>query len=89
MTVELIDEGKTNVNLTVNYSQDVQPSVHDNWIYVEAELFTIDNLGNEYQLPYNGDSGMEIPVKISHGTQRFMVLTRKQHLLRFSIRTRQ
>lgn len=57
VTVELIDAVKTNVNLTVNYSQDVEPSVHNNWKYVEAELSAIDNLGNEYQVPYNGGSG--------------------------------
>lgn len=57
VTVELIDAVKTDVNLTINYLQDVNPSVHDEWMAVEAELRAIDNLGNEYQVPYNGGVG--------------------------------
>ncbi|WP_025784476.1 DUF4179 domain-containing protein [Sporosarcina sp. D27] len=57
VTVELIDAVKTDVNLTINYLQDVNPSVHDDWMAVEAELGAIDNLGNEYQVPYNGGVG--------------------------------
>ena len=56
-----------------------------NWMAVEAELYAIDNLGNEYKVPYNGGTGTKvvIRVKISHGMQQFMVLTEKQHPLRF------
>ncbi|MCM3757245.1 DUF4179 domain-containing protein [Sporosarcina aquimarina] len=57
VTVELIDAVKTDVNLTINYLQDVNPSVHEEWMAVEAELRAIDNLGNEYQVPYNGGVG--------------------------------
>ena len=57
ITVELIDAIKTDVNLTVNYLQNVKPSVHNNWMYVEAELHAIDNLGNEYKVPYTGGTG--------------------------------
>lgn len=59
VTVELIDAVKTGVNLTVNYLQDIDPSVHSNWMYVEAELSAIDNLGNEYLVPYNGGTGTQ------------------------------
>ncbi len=59
VTVELIDAIKTDVNLTVNYLQNVKPSVHNNWMYVEAELYAIDNLGNEYKVPYTGGTGTE------------------------------
>lgn len=57
VTVKLIDIIKTDVNLTINYLQDVLPPVVDRWSGVEAELFAVDNLGNEYQVPYNGGSG--------------------------------
>lgn len=57
ITVELIDAIKTDVNLTVNYLQNVKPSVHNNWMYVEAELYAIDNLGNDYKVPYTGGTG--------------------------------
>ena len=59
VTVQLMDAVKTDVNLTINYLQDVHPSVHDRWAAVEAELFAIDNLGNEYEVPYNGGFGTE------------------------------
>jgi hypothetical protein len=59
VTVELIDAVKTDVNLTINYLQDIDPSVHNNWTYVEAELSAIDNLGNEYLVPYNGGTGTQ------------------------------
>lgn len=57
VTVKLIDAIKTDVNLTINYLQEINPSVHNDWMFVEAELYAIDNLGNEYQVPYNGGSG--------------------------------
>lgn len=57
VTVELIDAVKTDVNLTINYLQDVNPSVHEKWMAVEAELNAIDNLGNKYNVPYNGGTG--------------------------------
>lgn len=57
VTVKLIDAIKTDVNLTIHYLQEVNPSVHNDWTYVEAELYAIDNLGNEYQVPYNGGTG--------------------------------
>lgn len=57
VTVELIDAIRTDVNLTINYLQDVDPSIHERWMYVEAELSAIDNLGNEYEVPYNGGFG--------------------------------
>ncbi len=55
--VELIDAVKTDVNLSINYLQDVEPSVHDDWMAVEAELRAVDNLGKEYKVPYNGGVG--------------------------------
>lgn len=59
VTVELIDAVKTDVNLTINYLQDVDPSIHERWMYVEAEFDAIDNIGNEYQVPYNGGTGTD------------------------------
>lgn len=57
VSVELIDAVKTDVNLTINYSQDVDPAIHERWMGVEAELSAIDNLGNKYKVPYNGGTG--------------------------------
>lgn len=57
VSVEIIDAIKTDVNLTVNYLQDVDPSLHQKWSSVEAELNAVDNLGNEYKVPYNGGGG--------------------------------
>ncbi len=57
VTVELLDAVKTEVNLTVNYLQDVRPSVLEDWLAVEAELTAVDNLGNAYEVPYNGGEG--------------------------------
>lgn len=54
VTVKLIDAIKTDVNLTIKYMQEILPSVLDEWSAVEAELSAIDNLGNEYEVPYNG-----------------------------------
>lgn len=58
VTVKLMDAIKTNVNLTINYVQDVNPSIHERWGYVEAELYAIDNLGKKYEVPYNGGTGI-------------------------------
>lgn len=57
VTVKLVNAIKTDVNLTLSYLQEVSPAVFDKWSAVEAELFAIDNLGNEYEVPYNGGSG--------------------------------
>lgn len=57
VTVKLINAIKTDVNLTLSYLQEVSPAIFDKWNAVEAELFAIDNLGNEYEVPYNGGSG--------------------------------
>lgn len=57
VTVQLIDATQTDVNLSINYLQDVAPSVHDKWMAVEAELRAIDNLGNEYEVPYTSGTG--------------------------------
>lgn len=54
VTVKLIDVIKTDVNLTIKYMQEILPSVLDKVSAVEAELFAVDNLGNEYEVPYNG-----------------------------------
>lgn len=59
VTVKLLDAIQTDVNLSINYLQDVAPAVLDKWSAVEAELFAIDNLGNEYEVPHNGGSGTE------------------------------
>ncbi|MFJ7824835.1 DUF4179 domain-containing protein [Psychrobacillus sp. NPDC096623] len=59
VTVKLIDAVKTEVNLTINYLQDVDTSMDENWIAVEAELSAVDNLGNKYKVPYNGGIGTE------------------------------
>lgn len=55
VTVRLIDAQKTDVNLTINYSQMVDLA---SFAYVEAELCAIDNLGNEYKAPYNSGEGI-------------------------------
>lgn len=57
VTVTLIDGIQTDVNFTINYTQKVDPSVLDRWSAVEAELFAIDDLGNEYEVPYNSGTG--------------------------------
>lgn len=58
ITVELIDAIQTEVNLSINYLQDIDPTIHERWGYVIAELSAIDNLGNEYEVPYNGGRGI-------------------------------
>jgi len=58
VTVRLIDASKTDVNLSINYSQIVDPNLLEIYEYVEAELYAIDNLGNEYKVPYNGGEGI-------------------------------
>ena len=58
VTVRLIDAEKTDVNLSINYSQMIDPKLLDSSENVEAELFAIDNLGNEYKVPYNGGTGI-------------------------------
>lgn len=57
VTVEIIEVIKTDVNLTVIYSQDIDPIIHEKWKAVEAELSAVDNLGNHYKVPYNGGTG--------------------------------
>lgn len=59
VTVKILDAIQTDVNLSINYLQDVDPAVLEKWRAVEAELFAIDNLGNEYEVPYNGGVGTE------------------------------
>lgn len=58
ITVRLIDAEKTDVNLSINYSQVIDPNFIESTEYVEAELYAIDNLGNEYKVPYNGGTGI-------------------------------
>ena len=58
ITIELVDAIKTDVNLTINYLQDIDPAIHERWGYVEAELYAIDNLGKKYEVPYNGGTGI-------------------------------
>ena len=59
VTVKLIDAVKTEVNLTINYLQDVDASLAENWMAVEAELSAMDNLGNKYKVPYDSGIGTE------------------------------
>lgn len=58
VTVRLIDAEKTDVNLSINYSQMVDPNLLESMENVEAELYAIDNLGNKYKVPYNGGTGI-------------------------------
>lgn len=58
VTVRLIDAKKTDVNLSINYSQVIDTNLLESSEAVEAELYAIDNLGNEYKVPYNGGKGM-------------------------------
>ncbi|WP_462413609.1 DUF4179 domain-containing protein [Neobacillus sp. Marseille-QA0830] len=58
VTVRLIDAEKTDVNLSIHYSQVIDTKLLDSSEYVEAELYAIDNLGNEYKVPYNGGEGI-------------------------------
>lgn len=58
VTVRLIDAEKTDVNLSINYSQMIDINHIESFEYVEAELYAIDNLGNEYKVPYNGGTGI-------------------------------
>lgn len=58
VTVELVDVIKTNVNMSINYIQDIDPALHEHWEAVEAELVAVDNLGNRYEVPYNGGRGI-------------------------------
>lgn len=59
VTVRLIEARKTDVNLSITYSQVIDASLLESWEAVEAELYAIDNIGNEYKVPYNGGEGME------------------------------
>lgn len=56
LTVELMEAIKTDVNLTIHYKQDIDPTFYDEYVYVEAELSAMDDLGNKYKVPYNGGS---------------------------------
>ncbi|MED4018709.1 DUF4179 domain-containing protein [Sutcliffiella cohnii] len=58
VTVNLMDVIRTDVNLTVNYSQLLDEDFYGGHVYLEAEFYAIDNLGNEYEVPYNGGSGI-------------------------------
>lgn len=58
VTVRLIDAIKTDVNLSINYSQVIDTNILNSWEAVEAELYAIDNLGNKYKVPYNGGKGI-------------------------------
>lgn len=58
ITVRIIDSERTDVNLSINYSQMIDTKILDGSTYVEAELFAVDNLGNEYKVPYNGGEGI-------------------------------
>ncbi|GIN88449.1 hypothetical protein J6TS2_48350 [Heyndrickxia sporothermodurans] len=58
VSVRLIDAKKTDMNLSINYSQVIDPNLLESMEYVEAELYAIDNLGNKYKVPYNGGKGI-------------------------------
>ncbi|WP_170289670.1 DUF4179 domain-containing protein [Cytobacillus depressus] len=58
ITVRLIDAIKTDINFSINYSQLIDTKLIDSSEYVEAELFAVDNIGNEYEVPYNGGKGI-------------------------------
>lgn len=45
---------KTPLTFNVYYQQLVDPALLDDWTAVEAELRATDDLGNEYEVPYNG-----------------------------------
>ena len=45
---------KTPLTFNIYYQQLVDPAMLDEWIAVEAEMKATDDLGNEYEVPYNG-----------------------------------
>lgn len=45
---------KTPLTFNIYYQQLVDPALLDDWTAVEAELKATDDLGNEYEVPYNG-----------------------------------
>lgn len=44
----------TDISVNIAYQQLVEPSLLQDWQYVEAELLAQDDLGNVYPVPYNG-----------------------------------
>lgn len=56
VTVHLREVTITDVSVNVDYQQLVDPILLEEWEAVEAELIASDNLGNVYEVPYNGGS---------------------------------
>lgn len=56
VTVHLKELTVTDVSVNIEYQQLVEPSLLEEWEFVEAELIASDNLGNVYKVPYNGGS---------------------------------
>ena len=54
VAVEIKEVRKTPLTFNIFYQQLVDPAILDEWTAVEAELKATDDLGNEYEVPYNG-----------------------------------
>lgn len=54
VTVHFTDLTFTEVSVNIAYQQLVEPSLLEEYLYVEAELVAQDDLGNVYKVPYNG-----------------------------------
>ena len=54
VTVHFTDLSFTEVSVNIAYQQLVEPSLLEEYLYVEAELVVQDDLGNVYKVPYNG-----------------------------------
>lgn len=54
VTVHFTELTFTDVAVNIAYQQLVEPSLLEEYLYVEAELVAQDDLGNVYKVPYNG-----------------------------------
>lgn len=54
VTILFKEVRKTPLTFNIYYQQLVDPALLDDWTAVEAELRATDDLGNEYEVPYNG-----------------------------------
>lgn len=54
VAIQFKEVRKTPLTFNIYYQQLVDPAILDDWTAVEAELKATDDLGNEYEVPYNG-----------------------------------
>lgn len=54
ITIHVKETRQTDLTLNIFYQQLVDPNLLNEWTAVEAEMTASDNLGNVYEVPYNG-----------------------------------